>query len=245
MNRIDIFNQALNLISNNDIRDFCKVLLENADDYFFTEPASSSGKYHPKFALGQGGLARHSIAVAMILHDMLRTDCYQFDDREKDLMVCGAIVHDIKKYGESKKHTVKEHPQLSGEYIIQTYNEHQDMISQEEAEFIADVVRTHMGQWGDEKPETDAQKLVHMADCLSSRKFLNIEFEEQTEAPMLTNEVVEKPKPGEYVLPFGKFNGQKLKDIDISYVHFLAEKFSGQDHPAAINAKLFLKESKQ
>ena len=245
MNRIDIFNQALNLISSDDIRDFCKLLLENADDYFFIEPASSSGKYHPKFALGQGGLARHSIAVAMILHDMLRTDCYQFTDREKDLMVCGAIVHDIKKYGESKRYTVKEHPQLSAEYIIQTYNEHKDIISLEEAEFIADVVRTHMGQWGEEKPETDAQKLVHMADCLSSRKWLNIELEEQSETLMLTNEVVEKPNPGEYVLPFGKFIGQKLKDIDISYVHFLAEKFAGQTHPAVINAKQYLKETKE
>lgn len=37
---------------------------------FFTQPASSSGKYHPSYALGVGGLVRHTKA-AMIMAKML------------------------------------------------------------------------------------------------------------------------------------------------------------------------------
>ena len=54
-----------------------------------------------------------------------------------------------------------------------------------EIELICSVIETHMGEWtrdykGNEvleKPKTKYQKFVHMCDFLSSRKFLNIEFD--------------------------------------------------------------------
>lgn len=63
VDRITYFNCVLSLIKNENIRSFCQLLLNHANDYFFIELASSSGKYHPKYSLGKGGLARHSILI--------------------------------------------------------------------------------------------------------------------------------------------------------------------------------------
>ena len=56
---------------------------------------------------------------------------------------------------------------------------------EEDAIFIADVIKTHMGPWttdykGNEilqAPKDKYQRFVHMCDYLSSRKFLDIKFE--------------------------------------------------------------------
>lgn len=240
MEKIKTFNKVLELLSEPDIRNFTEALLNDADEYFFTEPSSSTGKYHPEYALGEGGLARHSIAVALILSDILNDDCYEFSLRQKQLLIASAIVHDIKKYGEGKKHTVKNHPELAAQYIIQEQTNNR-LISSSDAEFMASSVLTHMGKWGAEKPSTDAQKLVHIADCLAAKKWLNVDFnmfQEQSYGPLF-----DKEEPaGEYVITFGKYNGSKLKDIDDGYLDFLVNKFGGKTHPVVKKAKLVLEE---
>lgn len=58
--KIEIFENELNLIKNVDLRKLVELSLQSAPDYFFTIPASSTGKYHPQYALGEGGLVRHT-----------------------------------------------------------------------------------------------------------------------------------------------------------------------------------------
>ena len=53
---------------NEDIKQFCKVLVDNLPLYWWEVPASSTGKYHPSYALGDGGLMRHSISVVRFLN---------------------------------------------------------------------------------------------------------------------------------------------------------------------------------
>lgn len=201
--KFNLFNPVLSLIKDDGVRSFTEQLLADADDYFFAEPASSTGKYHPKYALGDGGLARHSMAVALILNDILRGNCYEFTDRQKDLLLCAAITHDIKKYGTGKKFTVKDHPEIASSYILSEQASY-GCITKEDARFIGDAVKTHMGKWGSEKPKTDAQKLVHIADCLASRKWLEVQFDN----PEISVEKVEvkQEKPEDYVITFGKYN---------------------------------------
>lgn len=239
--RLTLFDQALSLIHDDDIRDFTEQLLIDADDYFFIEPASSSGKYHPQYALGNGGLARHSIAVALILNGILECNCYEFTDKERDLLICSAIVHDIKKYGDGKKHTVKEHPELASKYIL-SEQKNGEFIPMEDSKFISEAVKTHMGQWGSEKPETNAQKLLHIADCLASRKWLDVKFDN----PEIAYKEVSKEEedPGEYIMPFGKYKGSKLKEVDPSYLDFLVNTFSYKSHPVVNKARKILKELK-
>jgi len=246
VDRLTYFESVLSLIKNDDIRDFCKLLLNDADDYFFEKPASSTGKYHPQYALGDGGLARHSMAVALIINDILETNCYKFTRDEKDLLICAAIVHDIKKYGNNgSSFTVKNHPELACEYII---NENKKTkLKSEYAVFISEAVLTHMGQFGNEEPRTDAQKLLHIADCLASRKYFETKFNvlELPKASLITEATVKSTEdPGDYLLNFGKYKGKRLKEVDeISYIDFLANKMENRNHPVVNKAKQYLKKS--
>ena len=107
-----------------------------------------------------------------------------FNDSEKDLMLCGLLVHDGLKHGlVESKYTVFEHPILMANFI----RENKDSFTWTDGEinFIASVIETHMGEWtvdykGNEvltKPSNKYQKFVHMCDFLASRKFLDIKFD--------------------------------------------------------------------
>ena len=237
--RIKLFDQALSLIKDKEIKDFCEQLLCNADDYFFHEAASSTGKYHPTYSLGEGGLARHSIAVAVIVNNILETKCYDFDDIHKDLLICAAIVHDIKKYGNGGRYTVKDHPEIAAEYVMEC---NEGNIDEQDAKFIADAIKTHMGQWGVDKPSTDAQKVLHIADYLASRKHIELKLDHPEVVGInesrSTN--VELEDPGEYVFTFGKYNGKKVKEIDPSYLRFIVRSFDNREHPAVVNSEKYL-----
>ena len=244
VDRIEYFNCVLSLIKDDTIREFCIQLLNDADDYFFEKPASSSGKYHPEYSLGDGGLARHSMAVAIILNDILETGCYKFSDTERDLLICAAIVHDIKKYGNGHtQHTVKNHPELACEYIK---NEGVGIVNEDLYDKVSELVETHMGQYGNKKPKTTAQKLLHIADCLASRRYLNMDFN-KTELPnaklISESKVTPKENVGDFVYPFGKYKGKKIKDvynIDKSYLNFMAYMWEGKDSEASIKSRLYL-----
>ena len=53
MNR-DTFEKEIGWIHSEKIAKFTTYCVNNLPDYFFTVPASSSGKYHPSYALGDG-----------------------------------------------------------------------------------------------------------------------------------------------------------------------------------------------
>lgn len=247
VDRLTYFESILSLIQIDEIRDFCKLLLTDADDYFFEKPASSTGKYHPQYALGDGGLARHSMSVALIMNDILETNCYSFTRIEKDLLICAAIVHDIKKYGNGTSgFTVKTHPELAGNYVIEESKKAN--LKSEYALFISDAVLTHMGQFGNEQPQTDAQKLLHIADCLASRKYLEVDFNavELPKASVIKESTVKSNEdPGDFLLNFGKYKGKRLKEVDeISYIDFLANKMENRGHPVVNKAKQYLNKIK-
>ena len=56
--RLTAFANELNDIQDDNLRQFAAQLLANAPEYFFTIPASSSGKHHPYFAREVGGLVK-------------------------------------------------------------------------------------------------------------------------------------------------------------------------------------------
>ena len=63
------------LKKNDDIKKSVAILIEMLPDYFFHEAASSTGKYHPKYALGDGGLLRHTKAAVRIAYELLNNPC--------------------------------------------------------------------------------------------------------------------------------------------------------------------------
>ena len=60
MNKIDQFEIELGYINDEAIQEDCRTMIELLPDYFFEVPASSTGKYHPSYSLGEGGLLRHT-----------------------------------------------------------------------------------------------------------------------------------------------------------------------------------------
>ena len=71
MNKQEVFENEIVLIKNEDIRESLRVLIDKIPDYFFTIPAASTGKYHPSYAQGDGGLVRHTKAAVKIAYELL------------------------------------------------------------------------------------------------------------------------------------------------------------------------------
>ena len=182
--------KLINYIKSERIRKACEEMVSLLPDYFFSIPAASTGKYHPKYALGEGGLLRHTKAAVRLaielLSDPLIGNKYKSD--EQDLMIMGLILHDGLKEGLVKEKYVRfDHPLLIVDYIMD--NEEKLGLEVEEIEFLCDVIKTHMGIWTVdykgvevlEKPTTKYQNFVHMCDYIVSRKCLFFEFDENNE----------------------------------------------------------------
>lgn len=222
--RMKLIEPILNTIENEDIKEFAVALLDDLPEYVWTVPASSTGKYHPAYSLGDGGLMRHQIAVVRFLNFFFELEQYssKLTSREMDLMRVAGLVHDGMKSGtqeqfSNNKYTKFEHPVLMAEKI-RSYD--RKYLCTEELELVADAISRHMGAWNTDKkssmvlpkPNDKFSRMLHVADYLASRKSLTMEFD---------NYVAEAPKKVEwdenYVMPFGKHAGQKL--IDIYYCH--------------------------
>ena len=71
MNIEELFDKELSYIKDENIRKSLIELLKILPDYWYEVPASSTGKYHPEYALGDGGLLRHSKAAMRIGYELL------------------------------------------------------------------------------------------------------------------------------------------------------------------------------
>ena len=159
-------------------------MINKLPEYFFEVPASSTGKYHPSFSLGEGGLLRHTKAAVRIAVELFNdSSLNNFTQNEKDLIIFSLTLHDGLKSGLKKsEYTLFEHPILMSNYIKENQNELS--LTKEEIDFVCRCIETHMGPWttnykGEEvltPPKDQYQRFVHMCDYLASRKFLDINF---------------------------------------------------------------------
>lgn len=199
----DVFNTELERIKNEDVRNSTEYVLDRMPDYFYHIPASSSGKYHPIFSLGEGGLVRHVKAAERILEEVFRDAAYgYFDDYTKDLMRMAILLHDGFKSGmENTGHTVSEHPVLMSDFILN--NKENLAINEEDAEFVARLILCHMGPWNTNKqgqvimpvPRTREELIIHSCDYVASRNFLNIAFENNEIVDSASREAILGLKP--------------------------------------------------
>lgn len=186
MNKTQIFETEINYIKNDKYKENIKILLELVPNYFYEIPASSTSKYHPAFAQGEQGLVRHTKAAMRIAKDLLMLDTYNnnYTDDEQDLMQIAILFHDSHKSGKEKeKYTRFDHPILAADFIRE--NKDKTTFTEEEIEFIASTISSHMGQWNTNdysnvvlpKPSNKYQNFVHQCDYLASKKYLNFEFD--------------------------------------------------------------------
>lgn len=179
MEKSKVFEKELNYIKSPDIKEFTKNIVELLPDYFFEVPASSTGKYHPSYALGEGGLVRHTKAAVGIAKELFTIN--SFGDGEEDCIISALILHDGMKSGKEKStYTAHEHPKLMSEFIAcEKFSIPISLV-----DIIRSSIESHMGQWNTNKysnvelptPVSKIERFVHMCDYLASRKCLEFNF---------------------------------------------------------------------
>jgi len=188
MDKIKQLEKEISYINDNNLKEDAKFLVENLPDYFFEVDASSTGKYHPKYAAGSGGLLRHVKAAVKMAVELLSNPIIgkPYSERDKDLIVIALMIHDGLKYGKVKtdKYTKFDHPVIASDFVKE--NRSSLKMSDEDIEKVCAMVASHMGPWNTSSyssvvlnvPKAPMEKFVHMCDYLASRRFINLEFDE-------------------------------------------------------------------
>ena len=153
-------------ITHKEIRSFVTEALSYVPEEFFCLPASSSGKYHPTYSLGAGGLVRHTSAALYFAEELF--PLYKFTSRQQDYIRAALILHDTKK--PSKTHPIEVKFML--EPLRDKYPRQFDQ--------IIPLIECHMGQWDYygkfPQPKSSTERFVHLCDYLASRKAVTVEL---------------------------------------------------------------------
>lgn len=192
---IEVFEKELMYIKDNKILVLTAFAIENMNSNFFVEAASSTGKYHPEYSLGFGGLYRHTKAAVKIANDLLQLDMFKerFSESVRDYIIAALILHDSCKRGKDwdDKYTKFEHPLIVEDWLKEIFAEKMFTVDDdtknridEYIHAVSNLVKTHMGQWTTTKyskvelpkPELEPQKFVHLCDYLASRKWLEVKL---------------------------------------------------------------------
>lgn len=180
------FLNLTKLIHDEHLREWTRYWLdERTPDYFWDVPASSTGKYHPEYTLGRGGLVRHCIVAVKIANELMTyLEPYKSWPRStKDSIISALILHDTRKHGypEKSRYSNASHGKDLCDIIWSEYDEDTHPFE------VGELVASHMGQWNTSytsnktvapRPVSKEQQFVHLCDYLASRKYLNVDFHE-------------------------------------------------------------------
>lgn len=143
---------------------------EKVPDYFFHIPASSSGKYHPHFAQGEGGLLRHTqmmIEIAKTLSPL------HLCTESLNNIVVACLLHDSFKSGHlNTGYTVDSHANIAASEFY-AFMKKEQYSYMESIKIICYAINSHMGQWGMVQPQTEFEKFIAMCDYLASKKYFD------------------------------------------------------------------------
>ncbi len=158
-----------------ELRVFTETFLQEVPQDFWTAPASSSGKHHPSFTLGTGGLLRHTMLVMYLANEF--STLFQLNDNDRQLAVVAACLHDTYKGGYTQPwgHTVKDHANLAA---VALYEAGLETGLEEDVLQIARAVECHMALWSNEVPirirDMDPiSQVVAIADYTAARKMID------------------------------------------------------------------------
>ena len=247
-NKKELLKEYFDSVQDENVKKFMEQCIETIPEYWYTVPASSTGKYHPNYALGNGGLMRHTIALLRFFDRLVRNTMYgsPFTNREMDLLRVACLMHDSRKSGSDEdfaisKYTKFDHPILAANVVRSIETEY---ITDEEKEMIANAIESHMGQWnvdtyGKSKvelplPTNKYQKIVHLVDYLAAQKGVEVQFDGfKTETTV--NESVDNATVDTYVFPFGKYKGMKLTEVNEKFPDYIDWAKKNIDHEPLIS----------
>ena len=185
-----LVSKMIETVDDPSIKEFLHLYFDKAvKSYFWTLPASSTGKYHPETSKGVGGLVRHTLLACNIADSLMRMNQYENMKRIRYSVIAALLVHDSQKYGVNEgpqPFCCHDHPILAAEqlkyffYFIYPLEAQQPQVSEAWVNDIAEAVSRHMGQWTTstrssvvlQEPETDFQKFVHLCDYLSGQTYM-------------------------------------------------------------------------
>ena len=177
----------VNMITDTAVRTLVQNVLDAAPACFWTMPAATTGKYHPAYALGDGGLIRHTKAVVRLTAHLLNMEGIDAAMPDYSLAIAAAILHDSCKKNDHETYTAFDHPLRAAELIQTTADLSamggHTMPPPAAVRTLCAAVACHMGRWNSNNrtgqtlpvPLTHLQRLVHTADYLASRKDLSFD----------------------------------------------------------------------
>ena len=181
--KLVFFQDELDLIFDVRIKEFTKICVMVAPDYFFTQcPASSSGKYHPLDELSWDGCIIHTKRVVTIAYDLCRgLAC----ETNRDAIIAACIIHDLRKQGlERSGHTVKHHPDLAAKLVEEVQRDTR-ILHDVTYQMIRSCVGLHYGLWSEYKWKkslveyTPEEMCVYLSDYIASKKTINVKYEDR------------------------------------------------------------------
>ena len=179
------------LIKRPDIQEFVKFALTVAPPYFWQDPASKSGKYHPTRSRAAGGIVHHTRLVVYFANSLVESmGCEAW----RDEIIAAALLHDSFKNGDGTTkygtnwaahgqnlagHLRRQAAwqQVSGEGPNSSVAPH---IAK-----VLDLCARHMGKWSGTAPRPASMEdwCVHIADMIASRKLVNIDQFDENKVP--------------------------------------------------------------
>lgn len=140
----DIFNPEIALINDPTIATWTRATIGRAPETYFTNPASSTGKYHPICTFRDGGLPIHVKRATYMVNRL--AEGWNVKGINRDITLAAIIIHDIAKVGRGQGcyQDYENHPILAEKYFEKdVWPESSNNIYQQ----IKDCVRFHMGPW--------------------------------------------------------------------------------------------------
>lgn len=238
-----IFSPMLKDFETEEMKAYFMDMVAEIQDYIFTMPSSTSGKYHNATQCLKHGQIFHIYMFSIILNHRLRLEWNQdryCEPKFRDAMRCVPTFHDAVKCGwDGSKYTVANHPMLAAEWVRNTKVEHD--IEYPVKEFIACCCEAHSGEWNKDrygkvimpKPRSEAEFFIHECDILASRKDLDMSIPKDLKnalAKVFVN-IEEKSEAKDdaksFKFSFGKHNGKTLEEveqIDFDYITWLKQQ---------------------
>lgn len=178
--KVEVFKDELDRIFDVKIREFTKLCLIAAPDYFFLDcPASTSSKFHPIDELSHDGVIIHTKRVFTLVYELCRGLGVE---NRRDILLSGSLIHDARKQGYTHTgHTQKNHPQYAVELIDEVQNATM-ILTDEEHQMLRNCVGYHYGPWSSGnwlKPietYTMEELVVYISDYVASKRCVKVDY---------------------------------------------------------------------
>ena len=220
--KVAVFKPQLESFETEEMRLYCEDMIKLMPDYLFDMPSSTTGKWHNATQCKPHGQIYHILMFAEIVNYRLalKGNKEKFKAPEqRDAIRCAAYFHDAWKLGDgASSYTVFDHPLIAAEWVRNTAVEHD--VDQKIKDAIADMCAAHSGEFCTSKrstitlpePKNAMEFFVHECDILSSRNNIDMPPPEYLKE-IFDDANVDIEFDENYILPFGKFKGERLIDV--------------------------------